>query len=416
MDRPTLTPEEQDLVAEAERQAVAGLVFDAEAGLADLRRRARQITPARSPRSHTTTACRQAVPKPRRAERAVSGDRLKPAVLAFAGVVAAGLLGTGMATTPAREPGSLDPVGPYPVVSAHRLAEPEIRPGGPAPHGVPGGSRTAVREPDGRMATGRLPQGSTAGAAGTAPTEPDGTGVDGAEPGRPGTTGTPPDPVPDATGDPRAGLTAADTADDGGVTGVASSDWLFMGAAPYAGPPQPSLIRSTEPVPAPTATPGAAPTVVPGAAPAIATRALPPGTVDSPFRELYPATVVVVPLATSRSRPIDLRKPHAAVAEGGGDMRVFESRYTGGLYLHAFRNVRTAAVADEAATSGDCARAIRERPSGSTLELRENRTYCLMRSGADPSGPALVRINVESTVGTTPKGVTLTMAAWGTGS
>ncbi|GIF13770.1 hypothetical protein [Actinoplanes teichomyceticus] len=556
-----LTPEERALVAQAERQAVAGMSFDAAAGLADLRRRARQAPPARNGRSRTPVACRRPIPKPRGSQRAATGNRLRPVVIGFAGVVLAAMLAVAVVTGHSREHGYLDGSAAQPLGSGRPAAEPGGSVTGDGPAGATAGGATAGGGPAGGGPAGATNDGGPTGAAGfggdraggsgtaggpdVSRTRAPGTHSGGAATGRPGNSGvttggrgvgggttggagngegTPGGPVggDSAGGDRRAGPAAGEpgsgggpgagkpgsgggsapggsgsggattggSADPGSTTGGPGAAGATTGGpgAPgattdkagdrdattrVAGDPRPATdgpgaagpgiggpvsgdgttggaIRrgpgggagavrgpvaggtsSGRPRPGDgqrtrasanaaltmSGVPGPAPTAAgPGAADSSRTRApqagasRPVAAPTGPFRPLYRATEVTVVVDGAKKRAISLTQPHRKVAEGGGDVVV--SRQTGVLHLDALPGVRTATVAGSEATPAQCQRAIRDRPTGSSIELREGETYCLMTSGAGLPGAALVRLNV-ATAGD-GREVTLKMAAWDT--
>ncbi|WP_436531176.1 hypothetical protein [Actinoplanes sp. HUAS TT8] len=334
MDRPLLTPEERGLLAEAERQAVAGMTFDAAAGLADLRRRARQA----KPRSGPTAACRRAVPRPRQAERAATGKRLRPAVLAFVGAVLAVVVGGGaMARALDGNRGPVDEA---------------VSPAAPPPFSAPGSPHLGVLVPFPADVV-KSPRFSPL--LGQAPSVP------------------------------RAGSAAASA---------------VMSAAPASATAVPSADPSTGPSPSPSPADSPSPSV---AAETSAT-AVPSGT----FGTIYESAELTVPATGEQSQAINLARP--SLDDTDGDV-VISSVDGGDLRLVALGSVRTGTIAGDTATATECADAIQDNPSGPSVELREDKTYCLLAGGPTPAGQtALVRLNVEPVPDTGQ--VTLRMAAW----
>ncbi|GAA4604314.1 hypothetical protein BJY16_004953 [Actinoplanes octamycinicus] len=434
MDRPLLTPEERELLAEAERQATAGLTVDVPAALADLKRRARRSKIKKSAFG-TPSACRRALPPPHRAERATR-NRLRPAVLGFAGLVVGSLmLGTAVTTqalvrTPTDQlprpavvdvphgstaSGLLGDGGPALVHPAKRTAGPATA-SSPV-SGAPGDSTA----PTGSTASGSTASGSTAfgSTAANGSAAPGSTGPNGSTtPGSiafGGSTGFGGGSVPGSgsSGAPGGSAASGPGSSDGsgGLITVVGRPDRTPGHRPPVTPVRPAPHNPAPglgagPTPPPPARPTSAPE--PTAPPA----ALPGTPAADEFRLLYQATKVTVPLVHSQSRPIDLVQPHLKVdGEGGGDVRISES--TGSLYLYTGDDVRAATVRGDTATPAECAAAFQEAPSRSTVELNEEDTYCLITPSEEIPGRALIRLNVLEPPPGAEK-VTLKMAAWDT--
>jgi hypothetical protein len=430
VDRPLVTPEERELLAEAERQAVAGMIFDPAAGLADLKRRARQSgSKISKPHFRTAGACRRATPKPYRAERAATPNRLRPAVLAFVGVITATMLVSALVHTGSRERGAQDQAPrPAPAISA---AWPPAQAWTETPSNGPIGSGASA-----------LYSSPNSGASST----PAGTGLDGS--GRPGSaiggTGQP-SAAFGGTGQP--GTTFDGTGQPGTTFGGASQPGTTFGGASRPGTGQPGAAQNTPPgvggaaaTPGEPSTgprtpgsgsdrrgspggPGTAPSPTPsGGEPATpASSSAPAGTADPepagsdlaarPFRLRYQATEVTVPLVHSQTSAIDLAQPHLKVdGDGVGEVRISESERTGVLYLYPGDDVQTATIFDVSATMSECAAAFEDEPSDQTVELHSSETYCLLTTREQHPGETLVRLNVEPVDGS--KKVTLQMAAW----
>ncbi|MEV4345401.1 hypothetical protein AB0J83_13065 [Actinoplanes sp. NPDC049596] len=328
-----LTAEERELFARAEAEALAGLTFDYEAGLADLR--ARPFPPG------------PFVPRPR--SGSAWGARVRMGVV---GLVLLASFGTS--------------VGLQRVMSQEEVAEPPLF-SAPSPARVTPAPGTSTRDGD------RVGPGGAAASLGRPAVSPPVTPPS----GRPGPSSTPSAQLSRPFTQP--GPPSAEP------TWPSDAEPTRSSAQPTRSSAQPTRPDSESP-PSKPGSSSPSPSSPPAEEPPF----------PSTFHVRYQATLVPVPLGgagTGTGTPsLELTEPKVV---DDGPVRISGAPGTGDSVLTNDAGVLTAVVPSPGAGPDDCAAALRETTgSESPVPLREDRSYCLMTaSRGEPR--TLVRLTVE---------------------
>ncbi|BAL87651.1 hypothetical protein AMIS_24310 [Actinoplanes missouriensis 431] len=341
-NEPLLTTDEHELLRRAQDEALAGTAFDVEAGLADLRERARR--PA-------------AVPARQRVEWR---ERFRLRVGTTAGLAAllAALTGGGLGV----------------VAMQARTENPQVRvPDVPAQPIIPAATPSARTHGTGhdRPATPPRDHHQDHIPGGTPPRTSPATRA----------TVAPPIAEPPAGDSPATGPTGAPTA---------------AAASPAATPP---ATPAGDAVPSPTGAAAGPPTGGAAGPPTGAAGGPPTGAATAgdpePFAVHYAAMSLTVPVDDEEPQAIDLAEPRTSPG-GAGAVAISAVPDTGDLMLEPTSDVQAATISTAAATPDECAAAIRDDPAGDApLKLRDDRTYCLLTPGEQADGDTLVQLTVD---------------------
>ncbi|MBB2940440.1 hypothetical protein FB565_000144 [Actinoplanes lutulentus] len=225
--------------------------------------------------------------------------------------------------------------------------------------------------------------------------------------------------VPSAPGRPLPVVSASSPAPRPSPSARTSVSVSFRTApGPAAGSPSHSARPAPKPaVPIPSLPPVPAPTNFPSLP---STAGSPAPSEPEPFPVRYAAYSLTMALSDDQSQSIDLEEPRT-VASGDGAVAISAIPDTTDLLLEPTADVQAAAIAaaviiPDVASPDECAAAIRDDSTGDApLELRDDRTYCLLTPvrpvGGEPDQQTLVQLTMDPANGDAGK-VTVHLTAW----